>query len=70
MKWDKPNGSVQHTTDKRYCIVQATEGNWIGYELTPFGTSRDLCVESTDERARALCEADEARFVAAHRRSA
>jgi hypothetical protein len=59
MKWDRPNGSVQHTADKRYCVVQATEENWIGYELTPFGTSVDLGTGSTDERARALCEQHE-----------
>jgi len=61
MKWDKPNGAVQHTADKRYCVVQATEENWIGYELTPFGTSRDLGTESSDERARQLCESHDQR---------
>jgi len=70
MKWDKPNGAVQHTTDKRYCVIQATEGNWIGYELTPFGTSRDLCVEPTDEKARELCEQHENMLVGHTRRSA
>jgi len=70
MKWDKPNGAVQHTTDKRYCVVQATEGNWIGYNLTPFGTSLDLGVESTDERARALCEQHENRLAGNSRKSA
>jgi len=70
MKWDKPNGAVQHTTDKRYCVVQATEENWIGYELTPFGTSRDLGVEPTDEKARALCEQHENMLAGHSRKSA
>jgi len=57
MKWDKPNGAVQHTSDKHYCVMQATEENWVAYELVQNGTSHDLGVATTDQRARALCEA-------------
>jgi len=39
MKWDKPNGAVQHTSDKHYCVMQATEENWIAYELIQNGTA-------------------------------
>lgn len=70
MKWDKPQGSTQHTTDGRYAIVQANSRDWIAYEITPFGTGRDLATKPTDEEARAVCEAHEAQLVAAHRRSA
>jgi hypothetical protein len=70
MKWDKPNGSVQHTADKHYCVVQATENNWIAYELTPYGTGAELGVKPTDFQARACCESHEARLIAEHRRTA
>jgi hypothetical protein len=59
MKWEKPNGSRQGTVDGRYVIVQATENNWIAYELTPFGTGNELGVKPTDAEAREVCEAHE-----------
>lgn len=70
MKWDKPTGSTQATTDGRYAVVHATETNWVAYELTPYGTGEDLGTRDTDLKARALCEAHEAQLTAAHRRSA
>jgi hypothetical protein len=56
MKWDKPNGARQGTVDGRYVIVQATENNWIAYELTQFGTGNELGVKPTDAEARNVCE--------------
>lgn len=58
MKWDKPNFPTQHTADKRYCIVQATEGNWIAYRLHAT-TGEELGVKPDPEEARRLCEEDE-----------
>lgn len=58
MKWDKPNYPTQHTTDRRYCIVQATEENWIAYRLG-LTTGEELGVKSTDEEARQVCECHE-----------
>lgn len=55
MKWDKPNGSTQHTVDRRYCIVEAVKGTWIAYKLGPT-TGKDLGPADTDERARSICE--------------
>jgi hypothetical protein len=58
MKWEKPNHPTQYTTDRRYCIVQATEGNWIAYKMGPT-TGEELGVKPTDIQARQLCEAHE-----------
>lgn len=55
MKWLPPNLPVQYSADKRYCIVRATENNWIAYELGPT-TGIDLGTRNTVERARELCE--------------
>jgi hypothetical protein len=70
MKWDKPNGSTQATADGRYVVVHATESNWIAYELTPYGTGKDLGAKPSDEEARQLCQTYDTQLVAAHRRSA
>jgi hypothetical protein len=69
MKWDKPAGSTQHTTDGRYVIVQANSQDWIAYQLHAT-TAKDLGTRDTDLKARALCEAHESQLIAAHRRSA
>lgn len=55
MKWEKPNGSRQGTVDGKYVIVQATEHNWIAYELGPTA-GVELGVKPTDEQARQICE--------------
>jgi hypothetical protein len=70
MKWDKPQGATQHSADGRYCIVQANSQDWIAYQLTPYGTGKDLGTRDSDVKARGLCEAHEAQLRAAHRRSA
>lgn len=70
MKWEKTQGSTQHTTDGRYCIVQANSQDWIAYELTAFGAAKDLATRDSDLKARAVCEAHEAMLTAGHRRSA
>lgn len=59
MKWDKPNGSTQHTVDRRYCIVQAVEGTWIAYELGPT-IGNEIGMKPTDAEAREVCEDYEA----------
>lgn len=60
MKWDKPSHPTQHSSDRRYCVVQATEGNWIAYRMGPT-TGEELGIKPTDIQARQLCEADERR---------
>lgn len=55
MKWLNPNGATQHTADHRYAVVQATEHNWVAYELGPT-TGVELGVKPTDEQARQVCE--------------
>jgi hypothetical protein len=58
MKWDKPDGSVQWSAGKRYCVVQANSRDWIPYEMGPT-TGRDLGTKPTAAEARELCEARE-----------
>lgn len=59
MKWLLPTtGGVQHSADKRYCIVKANERDWVAYELAPT-TGTELAVKRTDAEARAACEAHE-----------
>lgn len=69
MKWEKPQGATQHTTDGRYVIVQANTQHWVAYELHAT-TAKDLGTRTTDEAAREVCEAYEAQLTSAHRRSA
>lgn len=59
MKWLPPAGSTQHSADGRYVVVHATDTNWIGYELTPYGTGEELGVKPTDAEARTLCDLHE-----------
>lgn len=69
MKWEKPTGSVQQSTDGRYVIVQANSQHWVAY-LMGYTCASDLGTRDSDLKARALCEAHEAQLTAAHRRSA
>jgi hypothetical protein len=55
MKWDKPSGSTQHSSDGRYAIVQANSQDWIAYQLHAT-TGKDLGRADSDEKARELCE--------------
>lgn len=68
MKWDKPTGSTQTTTDGRYVIVKANSQDWVAYRMG-YTVAKDLGTSDTDEKSRALCEAHEAQLTA-HRRSA
>lgn len=59
MKWDKPNGSVQYSADRRYIVMQANTKDWIAYRVSGFGTSAEKLGERhDDEAARACCELD------------
>jgi len=69
VKWEKPAGSTQHSSDGRYVIVQANTQHWVAYQLHAT-TATDLGTSETDLKARALCEAHESQLIAAHRRSA
>lgn len=69
MKWDKPQGSTQATTDGRYVIVQANSQDWVAY-LMGYTTAKDLGTRDSDVKARELCESHESHLIDAHRRSA
>jgi hypothetical protein len=56
MKWDKPNGSTQHSADKRYVVVQANSQDWIAYRLTGFATGEEVGTRKSEEAARQACE--------------
>jgi hypothetical protein len=69
VKWETPNGPVQHTSDGRYCVQRATSEDWIAYSLSAFGTTaQKLGERKSDVAARGLCEAEEALRHVAHRR--
>lgn len=59
MKWEKPTHPTQASSCGRYCIVQATAGNWIAYRMHAT-TAEELGVKPTDIQARQLCERDAA----------
>lgn len=69
MKWEKPLGSTQTTTDGRYCIVAANSRDWVAYAMA-FATATELGVRDSDLKARACCEAEEARLMASLKRRA
>ena len=66
MKWDKPNGSVQWSTCRKFCIVQANSMDWIAYEMG-LTTGKELAVRPTDEAARTACEDYEREMTALRR---
>lgn len=68
MKWDKPNGGVQFTVDKRYSIVRAAETGpiWIAYAMGPT-TGEQIATTNSDELAREICEDHEREMVAMRR---
>lgn len=68
MKWLPPNPPVQFSSDKRYCIVRATQENWIAYEMGPTAGIQ-LGVRVTDDRARELCEEHERDLIALRKRA-
>ena len=68
MKWDKPDGAVQHTADKRYFIMEANSQQWVAYAKA-FGAGTELGVKPTDEEARQVCE-DHDRLLIAARQTA
>jgi len=68
MKWDKPNGAVQHSAHGRYSIVRAVETGpvWIAYSMGPT-TAAQLGTTNSDELARQICEDDERDLLALRR---
>jgi hypothetical protein len=60
VKWLPPDGSVQWTADKRYHVQRATNGYWIAYSMSAFGTDAEKLGEhNDDEAARECCETHE-----------
>lgn len=62
MKWLPPDGGVQHTADKRYCIMRATTEpeNWIAYAFSQFRTIAEKLGEmNSASDAREVCEEHE-----------
>lgn len=61
MKWLPATPPTQHTADRRYCIVQATEsGNWVAYRMHATTGEPIGVAQPTDIQARNLCEQHEA----------
>ena len=56
LSWRRPEGSTQASKAGDYCVVHATEANWIAYHFSPFQTAHELWVCETDEAARQRCE--------------
>lgn len=55
MKWDKITPPTQHSADRKYCIVQATQEHWIAYRIGST-TGEEIGKGSDDEGARQVCE--------------
>lgn len=55
MKWEKPTGSTQHSSDGNYCIVQANSQDWVAYRMH-FTTAHDLGARKSEAEARQCCE--------------
>lgn len=70
MKWDKPAGATQSTVDGRYLVMQANSKDWVAYDTTLSTATKELGTRDTDLKARAVCEAEEARLMASMRRRA
>lgn len=70
MKWAKPDGGVQWSADKRFCIVRAVETGpvWIAYRMGPT-TGEQIGTTNSDELARQLCEDDEGYLESLRRRA-
>jgi hypothetical protein len=70
VKWNKPDGGVQHTADGRYSIVRAVETGpiWIAYRMGPT-TAPQIGTTNSDELARQLCEDHERLLLSARKRA-
>lgn len=68
MKWAKPDGSVQYTEDRKFCVVKANSMDWIAYEIGPT-TGNELGVRPSEEAARTCCEDYEREMTALRRAS-
>lgn len=64
MKWDKPTGAIQMSSDGRYTIQHATEHNWVAYAIPKYGMAEKLGERDSDVKARACCIAHEATLYA------
>lgn len=69
IKWNSPDGGLQHSADNRYCIMRATTDpeQWVAYLFSAFGTTAEKIGEplSDIQAARKCCEAHEALLVSA-----
>lgn len=69
MNWDQMTAAVQVTVDGRYTIKSTSEG-WGAYDTSLPHAAREIGIRDTDLKARAVCEAEEARLMASMRRRA
>lgn len=69
MKWLTAAGATQHSSDGRYCVVEANAQHWIAYEMHST-TATELGVRDSASKARVCCEAEEARLLAGLKGSA
>ena len=68
MKWLNSNGTAQHSSDRKYVVVEANSQQWVGYELGPTAGT-ELGVGKTAEEARQLCEDHETMLQSMRRRA-
>ena len=66
MKWLSWDGSVQHTKDRKYCIVKANHEDFVAYMMGAT-TAVDLGSRKAESDARALCECHERTLLAQRR---
>lgn len=69
MNWDKMTGVVQVTVDGRYTVKTTADG-WGAYDTSLSHAAREIGIRESDLKARAVCEAEEARLMASMRRRA
>lgn len=60
MKWNPPDGGVQHSADRRYVVMRATTDPeiWVAYAISAFGNTAEKIGEPLPniEGARECCE--------------
>jgi hypothetical protein len=64
MKWEKPIGPVQMSSDGRYSIQHPIGITWIAYSIATVGTPAKLGEFDSDEKAKERCDDDERELTA------
>lgn len=69
MRWETPTVDMHVTVDGRYAVKPVAEG-WGAYDTSVLHVAREIGVRESSLKARGLCEAEEARLRASHRKRA